>query len=136
MTNLLSRPAGLVDADVLYSGCLAQAPTLNGGFNFNSAGRWLSGSDFSNGWPFGFYSSTMYNHVAPPNWTAIDCGTRSAIPDAPGEHAIVSARSAHTGGVNTSMGDGSVRFVSNSIDLAIWRAVGTRDRGEVASLED
>ncbi len=136
MTNLLSRPTGLVDADVLFAGCLAQAPNLNSGFNFNSAGRWLQGSDFSNGWPFGFYSSTMYNHVAPPNWVAIDCGTRSAIPDAPGEHAIVSARSAHTGGVNVSMGDGSVRFVANSIDLNIWRAVGTRDRGETANFDD
>lgn len=136
MTNMLSRPTGLVDADTMYAACLAQAPQLNGGFNFNSAGRWLPGSDFSNGWPFAFYSSTMYNHVAPPNWSAIDCGTRSAIPDAPGEHAIVSARSAHTGGVNVSMGDGSVRFVSNSIDLAIWRAAGTRDRGETGSLDN
>ena len=135
MTNMSSRPAGLVDADVMFAACLAQAPPITT-FNFNSAGRWLQGSDFSNGWPFAFYSSTMYNHVAPPNWSAIDCGTRSAIPDAPGEHAIVSARSAHTGGVNASMGDGSVRFVSNSVDLTIWRAVGTRDRGETAALND
>ncbi len=135
MTNMLARPAGLVDADTMYAACLAQAPTINSGFNFNSAGRWLPGTDFSNGWPFGFYSSTMYNHVAPPNWKAIDCGTRSAIPDAPGEHAIVSARSLHTGGVNASMGDGSVRFFSNSIDLVTWRAQGTRDGGEVFSNE-
>ena len=99
-------------------------------------GRWLAGTDFSNGWPFGFYSSTMYNHVATPNWKAIDCGTRSAIPDAPGEHAIISARSLHTGGVNASMGDGSVRFVADSIALNIWRAVGTRDGGEVANFDD
>jgi prepilin-type N-terminal cleavage/methylation domain-containing protein/prepilin-type processing-associated H-X9-DG protein len=136
VTNLLSRPANLIDADTMYSACLAQAPNLNGGFNFNSMGRWLPGTDFSNGWPFGFYSSTMYNHVAPPNWKAIDCGTRSAIADAPGEHAIISARSLHTGGVNASMGDGSVRFVSDSIALNIWRAVGTRDVGEAANFED
>ncbi len=128
---MLSRPQGLVDADVMMADCRAMAPQVNGGFNFNSAGRWLPGTDFSNGWPFGFYSSTMYNHVAPPNWAAIDCGTRSAIADAPGEHAIISARSKHTGGVNASMGDGSVRFVSNSIDVATWRAMGTRDGGEV-----
>jgi prepilin-type processing-associated H-X9-DG protein len=136
VTNLLSRPSNLVDADTLYNGCFAQAPNVNGGFNFNSMGRWLPGTDFSNGWPFGFYSSTMYNHVAPPNWKAIDCGTRSAIADAPGEHAIISARSLHTGGVNASMGDGSVRFVSDSIALNIWRAVGTRNVGEVANFED
>ncbi|MDX1925437.1 MAG: DUF1559 domain-containing protein [Pirellulaceae bacterium] len=136
VTNMLSRPSNLVDADVMFSACLAQAPNLNGGFNFNSMGRWLPGTDFSNGWPFGFYSSTMYNHVAPPNWRAIDCGTRSAIPDAPGEHAIISARSLHTGGVNASMGDGSVRFVSDNIALNIWRAVGTRDVGEATNFDD
>jgi prepilin-type N-terminal cleavage/methylation domain-containing protein/prepilin-type processing-associated H-X9-DG protein len=136
ITNMLSRPQGLVDADVMFETCLNQAPTLNNGFNFNSAGRWLEGSDFSNGWPFGFYSATMYNHVAPPNWRAIDCGTRSAIADAPGEHAIISARSQHTGGVNASMGDGSVKFVSDGIDVVVWRAAGTRANGEVVSLPD
>jgi prepilin-type N-terminal cleavage/methylation domain-containing protein/prepilin-type processing-associated H-X9-DG protein len=136
VTTLASRPANLVDADVMYAACLAQSPSLNGGFNFNSMGRWLSGADYSNGWPFGFYSSTMYNHVATPNWIAIDCGTRSAIPDAPGEHAIVSARSFHSGGVNVAMGDGSVRFVGDSIALHIWRAVGTRDRGEPVNFEE
>jgi prepilin-type N-terminal cleavage/methylation domain-containing protein/prepilin-type processing-associated H-X9-DG protein len=135
VTNMLSRPQGLVDADVMFAACLAQAPQINGGFNFNSAGRWLPGSDFSNGWPFGFYSSTLYNHVAPPNWKAIDCGTRSAIPDAPGEHAIISARSSHSGGVNAAQGDGSVRFVSDSIEVIIWRAQGTRDGGEVVAIE-
>ncbi len=135
VTNMSSRPQGLVDADVMFAACQAQVPSVSG-FNFNSMGRWLPGSDFSNGWPFGFYSATMYNHVAPPNWRAIDCGTRSAIADAPGEHAIISARSQHTGGVNASMGDGSVRFVTESIDLLIWRAVGTRAGGEVAQLEN
>jgi len=135
VTNMQSRPQGLIDANVMMADCGAMAPQINGGFNFNSSGRWLAGTDFSNGWPFGFYSSTMYNHVAPPNWRSIDCGTRSAIPDAPGEHAIISARSLHTGGVNASMGDGSVRFVSSSIDLVVWRAQGTRDGGEVFSNE-
>lgn len=133
VTNMLSRPQNLVDAVDMFAACQAQTPNLNGGFNFNSMGRWLPGTDFSNGWPFGFYSSTMYNHVAPPNWKSIDCGTRSAIADAPGEHAIISARSKHTGGVNASRGDGSVRFVSDGIDVLVWRAMGTRDLGEVVS---
>ncbi len=136
ITNMLGRPQGLVDADVMMTDCGNMVPQLNGGFNFNSAGRWLDGSDFSNGWPFGFYSSTMYNHVAPPNWRSIDCGTRSAIPDAPGEHAIISARSFHTGGVNSSMGDGSVRFVSDTVDLQVWRALGTRDGGETVQVPE
>jgi prepilin-type N-terminal cleavage/methylation domain-containing protein/prepilin-type processing-associated H-X9-DG protein len=41
------------------------------------------------------------------------------------------ARSRHTGGVNAAMADGSVRFVTNNINLATWRAMATRMNGEV-----
>lgn len=135
MITAPSRSDVMVAPDALMSNCA----TFNGApsqFHFNSAGRWLNGSDFSNGWPFGFYSSTMYNHVAPPNWKSWDCGSFSAIPDAPGEHAIVSARSWHSGGVQTVNGDGSVRFVSENIALNVWRAMGTRDFGEAFSQEE
>jgi prepilin-type N-terminal cleavage/methylation domain-containing protein len=40
----------------------------------------------------------------------------------------------HTGGVQFAMTDGSVRFISDSIDLALFRALGTRAVGEVASV--
>jgi len=36
------------------------------------------------------------------------------------------ARSVHTGGVITALVDGSVRFVSDNIDMSTWRALGTR----------
>jgi len=45
------------------------------------------------------------------------------------------ARSKHTGGVNACMGDGSVRFVRNSINPAAWQAAGTKAGGEVANLD-
>ena len=41
------------------------------------------------------------------------------------------ARSKHPGGVNSSRCDGSVKFVSDSIDLDVWRALATRAGGEV-----
>ena len=44
------------------------------------------------------------------------------------------ARSFHSGGVNVLMMDGAVRFVGDSVDLATWRALGTRAGG--APLED
>ena len=44
------------------------------------------------------------------------------------------ARSRHTGGVNAAMCDGSVRFVTNSVDQATWRAAGTSQGGESLSL--
>jgi len=43
------------------------------------------------------------------------------------------ARSRHTGGVNVVMGDGSVRFVSNSITLTNWKAMSTATRGDISS---
>ena len=48
--------------------------------------------------------------------------------------ACYPARSDHSGGVNASMLDGSVRFVSNTIDLETWRAMSTGDGGETESL--
>lgn len=40
------------------------------------------------------------------------------------DHTAAS-RSRHPGGVNILLGDGSVRFVSENIDLPTWRALGT-----------
>ena len=37
----------------------------------------------------------------------------------------------HTGGAQVQLGDASVRFVSENIDLGVWRALGTRAGGEV-----
>jgi hypothetical protein len=36
--------------------------------------------------------------------------------------------------VNVLLCDGSVRFVRDSIDLFSWRALGSRDKGEVFTL--
>jgi prepilin-type processing-associated H-X9-DG protein len=40
------------------------------------------------------------------------------------------ARSYHPGGVNLGLCDGSVRFVSNTVNLAVWQAVGSMNGGE------
>jgi prepilin-type processing-associated H-X9-DG protein len=74
--------------------------------------------------------STMYNHVAPPNWIGYDCGNFSATFDTPGEHAIVAARSRHRGIVNVCFGDGHVSAIGENVDLTIWRGIGTRNGGE------
>ncbi|MGN6135920.1 MAG: DUF1559 family PulG-like putative transporter [Aureliella sp.] len=64
---------------------------------------------------------------------------------------VLSASSNHTGGVNANFMDGSVRFISDSIDCGntslapvtsgpsrygVWGALGTLDGGEVASIPD
>ena len=50
-------------------------------------------------------------------------------------NAHKAARSKHPGGVNTLFGDGSIRFVRNSIPPTTWRAYGTMNGGEVVSNE-
>lgn len=45
--------------------------------------------------------------------------------------AAVTSRSYHDGGVNVSLVDGSVRFMKNTIDGKVWRALGTIAGGEV-----
>lgn len=46
-------------------------------------------------------------------------------------YAAVTARSYHVGMVNALLMDGSVRTISDTIDRAVWRDVGTRLGGEV-----
>jgi prepilin-type processing-associated H-X9-DG protein len=50
-------------------------------------------------------------------------------------YAAITSRSYHPGGVNTLLGDGSVRFVKNTTDGMVWRALGTVAGGEVVSAD-
>jgi prepilin-type N-terminal cleavage/methylation domain-containing protein len=52
-------------------------------------------------------------------------------PCTPGWPTQVTARSRHTIGVNALLCDGSVRFVSNSISIGTWSALGTMGGNEV-----
>lgn len=77
-------------------------------------------------WADGAYNCGLYNNILPPNSPTMDC-VRHSNP------AFKAARSRHTGGVNTLLGDGSVRFVRDNIALQTWQAVGTREGGEVVN---
>ena len=65
--------------------------------------------------------------------------TAAQTPNAPTPDAtahgmgILTARSNFPGGVCVCFGDGSIRFVSDRIQLATWRALATRAGGEVTS---
>ncbi len=73
-------------------------------------------------WTYGYHSTSSYWHSAPPN-------TRSCM--FPPSRIMTTANSRHPGGVNVAMTDGSVRFVKDTVDLPAWRALGTRDGGEI-----
>ncbi len=68
-----------------------------------------------------------YQHVSPPN--ARSCGFQ------PAGKATMTATSRHEGGVHVLMCDGSVLFMTESVNADLWRALGTRDGREVIELE-
>lgn len=72
-----------------------------------------------------WHGRTLYNHYYGPNARTPDCYNASS------GYFLTSARSAHTGGVQIALCDGSVRFVSENIDIKTWRALATRAGGEV-----
>lgn len=77
------------------------------------------------------YAETLYNHVGPPNWEEADCSLN--LPTGyPGDLSggAISARSHHPGGVNVLLMDGSIRFVTQGVNLPIWRALASRAGGE------
>jgi Protein of unknown function (DUF1559) len=45
--------------------------------------------------------------------------------------AMTAARSRHTGGVTVVMGDGTVKFIKDSVALPVWRALSTIRGSEV-----
>ena len=81
---------------------------------------------------------TYFMTINTPNTTANDVmapgfcvnNPRQGLPCTTGANRHKAARSRHPGGVNAMLGDGSVRFVRNSISLTVWQAVGTMNGGE------
>jgi prepilin-type N-terminal cleavage/methylation domain-containing protein/prepilin-type processing-associated H-X9-DG protein len=90
-------------------------------------------TDDGNRWGWGANGITLFNTVVPPNgapWNACreTCGGCS-----PDDSEFSNAQSAHPGGVNVLMADGSGRFIKNSISPQSWMALGTKAGGEVIS---
>jgi prepilin-type processing-associated H-X9-DG protein len=76
--------------------------------------RWIDGKTYYN----------MFNASRAPNDPRVDCLAPS------NGCSNFAARSAHPGGVNASMMDGSVSFLPDSIDVSVMRALGTSAGGE------
>jgi prepilin-type N-terminal cleavage/methylation domain-containing protein/prepilin-type processing-associated H-X9-DG protein len=88
----------------------------------------------------------MYTAATTPNSTVTDQldGT-SACPNPAGpppclaasgsQSEFNAARSYHPGGVNVTFCDGSVKFVKDSVSLGTWRALSTKDGGEIVSAD-
>ena len=83
-------------------------------------------------WVMGENCCTQYNHVAVPN--SKSCGG-TGFPGSMTNMAMqVSPSSHHVGGVFVLIGDGAIRFLTSNIDLAMWRALGTRANQDAVEL--
>jgi prepilin-type N-terminal cleavage/methylation domain-containing protein len=81
-------------------------------------------------------SNYLYTHTLPINWNKkVASGTQHySCGDTSFAQMHISASSYHTGGVNSCMSDGSVRFFADSTDFQVWRALGTRAGNEPVNL--
>ena len=103
------------NADEALALCMAIDP-LNLSFQgkSNIGVSWLAGSN----------DSTFTFFAQPPN------GRSCRFPPS---RMSSTANSLHVGGVHVMMGDGSVKFASSSVSLAIWRGIGSRNGGEITT---
>ena len=93
--------------------------------------------DLRGGYYFGRRGSAIFTTMNPPNSPVADrsssCLNVRGAPCTTGtDNMIYHARSAHEGGVNGMMADGSITFISDSVDTHLFRGLGTRraSRGE------
>lgn len=130
--------AGLDTAPIL---CYAQATG-----NYFNAGIQVKGYSGTR-WTDGQVERVGFNTVLPPN--APGCFANNN-PNADSNMSVIPPTSRHPGGVNALMGDGSVRFISNTIDTGnlgvaqptsgpsqygVWGRLGSKAGGESVTLD-
>jgi prepilin-type N-terminal cleavage/methylation domain-containing protein/prepilin-type processing-associated H-X9-DG protein len=96
--------------------------------------EWIDARSIQSGFTTTFAPNTIVPFTSSGKTYDVDFTSRregktSNIPT----YSAITARSFHTGGVNISLMDGSVRFLSNSVSVQTWRAVGSRAGSEVTS---
>ena len=126
------RNAGIAGAVSMPPGA-SMVSELGGQFKSSSGHtEWVDGRVHQTGFTATFPPNTVVpfkagNSQYDVDWTNQQEGKSGVI----GTFAAVTSRSYHQNGVNTARSDGSVQFVSDAIQSDIWKALATRDGGEV-----
>ena len=85
-----------------------------------------------NGSHAGTLHFNAYGHLMTPN--GLSCVASNSWGGFPGGfNDAITATSAHSGGVNVTMVDGSVKFIKDTVSPQTWWALGSRNQGEVLS---
>jgi prepilin-type N-terminal cleavage/methylation domain-containing protein len=117
----LKIPGANPSATDVYTACTAitnPSQYTPSGVHFPCRGR---------NWVHGDYTTSRYNHIMPPNGLSCATGTVNADPSINEAGTATTASSRHSSGVNIACCDGSTHFVSDSIDIAVWHALGSRN---------
>ena len=94
--------------------------------------EWVCGRAIHTGFTTTFVPNTKVLHNVSGVVYDIDVtSSREGRNQSDPTYGIITSRSYHAGLVNVVLMDGSVRVVASSIELATWRALGTRDGSEV-----
>lgn len=88
---------------------------------------WINGAAWA-GSHAGTLRFNTYNHFNTPNGLSCHAGSPPG-----GLIDLITPTSNHSGGVNMTMCDGSVKFIKDSINPQTWWALGSRNLGEVIS---
>lgn len=85
----------------------------------------ILGNDKAMFWILGEYAHTLYNHKIEINGMSCSSGNRGV------QGGAYSAGSLHPDGAHALFADGHAAFQKETTSLRIWRALGSRDGGEV-----
>jgi prepilin-type N-terminal cleavage/methylation domain-containing protein/prepilin-type processing-associated H-X9-DG protein len=125
----LARPSAPAPADVL---AVVQGAASICGKPVAGHTKWCHGDTFNDA----FTTALPPNTLSRSGMSPLDSDLVSVDEDDGGPtYSAVTSRSYHPGGVNALFGDGSVRFIKDSIAWPTWRGLGTVGGGEVISAD-
>ncbi len=128
--NFTGKPQNTVDPQRNYVFSFA-APLTDAGCANSTIYNFTEGRGYT------WAGAVTYNHYFEPNSRRLDCAGNVMVGNVDvryGGYGWRAARSVHPGQVNVALADGSVRSINESIEASAWRALATRNGGEVSAL--